>query len=177
VSKIAFTDLTVRSLPPGTRWDTKAPAFGIRIDKRRKTWLVVQSKARVQTVVGHYPQMTLSSARAEAKHLLAAAPERRNRVTFSMARGRFIEENYRGKRYTTKKEAERLLTKHFAALDDLSLAEITDIHIERQLKRLDRTPSEKRHAFRAVRCMLRWCVRPPRRWIPHSPWKVWRNRR
>lgn len=35
------TDLAVQKLGPGLFLDTKTPAFGIRVGKNRKTWLVV----------------------------------------------------------------------------------------------------------------------------------------
>ena len=38
--KIGLTDLSVRSLKEGLYFDTKTPAFGIRVGKNRKTWLV-----------------------------------------------------------------------------------------------------------------------------------------
>jgi hypothetical protein len=111
---IPFTDLTVRSLPQGTYFDIKTPAFGIRIGKHRKTWLVVRTKARLKTVVGHYPAMDLKTARAEAKALLIApAPKPKSAITFEAAKTIFIVENYRDRKATSQKEVDRLLTKHF----------------------------------------------------------------
>ncbi len=40
--KIAFTDLTIQSLAPGTYFDVKTPGFGIRIGKNRKTWIALK---------------------------------------------------------------------------------------------------------------------------------------
>ena len=53
-----LTDLTVRSLKEGTYFDAKTPAFGIRVGKQRKTWLVVRGKTRTKTVIGHFPQVS-----------------------------------------------------------------------------------------------------------------------
>ena len=163
-----FTDLTIKSLAPGTYFDTKTPAFGIRIGKHRKTWIVVRGKSRMQTIVGHYPTLPLLEARADAKKLLTEKPVKRSKITFGEAKELFIEDNYLDCRPSTKKEQSRLLNKHFAALSDTLLADVEDTDIEEELRKLDDTPSEKLHAFRVVRCFLKWCTRPPRRYIPHS---------
>ena len=59
VTKATLTELTVRSLKAGTYHDGKTPGFGIRIGKLKKTWFVVRTKGRIQTVVGHYPELGL----------------------------------------------------------------------------------------------------------------------
>ena len=41
-----LTDLTVRTLPEGLHLDTRLPSFGIRVGKRRKTWIVIKGKNR-----------------------------------------------------------------------------------------------------------------------------------
>lgn len=164
-----LTDLTIRSLPSGTYFDTKTPAFGIRIGKHRKTWFVVRTKARLQTVVGRYPDLPLSEARTAAKRLLTETPERTVRITFETAKTLFIAENYTDSAARTRSEAQRLLDKHFASIMALPLSEVTDRRIQAQLDKLKHTPSELLHAFRVCRTFLRWCTRPPRRYIPHSP--------
>jgi integrase len=164
-----LTDLTVRSLAPGTYFDIKTPAFGIRVGKHRKTWIVVRAKVRIQTIVGHYPSMPLSEARTEAKKLLVQTPLQRNGITLAEALPLFIDDHYRDRRDSTKTEVERVLSKHFRVLESMKLSDITDAHIERELRKLDHIPSEKLHAFRYVRVFLKWCTRPPRRFIPHSP--------
>lgn len=155
--KTALTDITIRSLKPGVYFDAKTPAFGIRIGKLRKTWLVVRGKSRSQTVLGHYPDLGLSAARTKAKELLTQKPEpKKATVTLAEARTAYLADHTGRPR--TKKELTRLLTKHFedGPLDQVTLP--TGL-----------PPSEALHAFRAVCAMLRWCVRPPRRWITHSP--------
>ena len=41
--------------------------------------------------------------------------------------------------------------------------------MSRDLKKLADTPSEQLHAFRALRVLFKWCMRPPHRYIKHSP--------
>jgi len=50
-----------------------------------------------------------------------------------------------------------------------TLDELDDATIERELGKLSDVPSEQLHAFRALRTMLRWCTRPPHRYIKRSP--------
>src|SRR5262245_60837295 len=64
--KIAFTDLTVRSLPQALHFDMKTPRFGIRVGKNRRTWIVVQGAQSDKKKLGVYPAMSLKAARRAA---------------------------------------------------------------------------------------------------------------
>ena len=165
--KLQFTDITVRNLKPGTYFDTKTPAFGMRVGKHRRTWIVVKGAKSDKQTIGHYPDMALSSARRLALTALGSpyAPKA-DSVTFAEARDAFLEENYRGKGERTKNEATRLLARlsFTGRLDD-----IDDTEINRKLSKLSHVPSEQLHAFRVLRTMLRWCMKPPHRFIKHSP--------
>jgi integrase len=165
--KIAFTDLSVRALKPGTYFDTKTPAFGMRVGKHRRTWIVVKGAKSDKQTVGHYPQVPLSEARKKALTALGSpyAPKVAS-VSYADAVEQFLEDNYRGKGPRTKSEAKRLL-------DRLTLSgsviDIGDQTISKQLGKLAHVPSEQLHAFRVLRTFFRWCTRPPHRHIPHSP--------
>ena len=162
--KTSLTDMTVRALRPGTYFDAKTPAFGIRVGKHRRTWIVMRGRTRIRTTIGHYPDMKLAEARTEAKKLLSEVPTaKRPNLTFEKARDLFLEDNHADAKPRTKKEAERLLKKHFVGLNAKKLAEITDADIQKEIAPLAR--SEALHAFRAARTLFRWCVRPPRRYI------------
>ena len=161
-----FTDVAIRSLPPGVHFDPKTPGFGIRVGKQRKTWLVVRGRERLQTVIGHYPALSLQAARIEAKRLMLEAPGKRTiSLTFAEVRRLYLTEHTGRPR--TKKELERLLTKRFAKLDTSDITTITDQDISRLIT--DIAPSEALHAFRAMRALLRWAGRPPRRYLTHNP--------
>ena len=54
-----LTDLLVRSLEPGLHFDSKVPAFGIRVGKSRKTWVVVKGRNRTKVSLGHYPELSM----------------------------------------------------------------------------------------------------------------------
>lgn len=164
--RTTLTDLTIRSLKAGTWFDEKLPAFGIRVGKTTKTWIVMRTQKRIRTTVGHYPAMSLADARQKARALLIEKSEPKEpSVTFAEARIAYLAEH--PGRPRTKKELTRLLTKHFATLDKKPMREITDRDVQRCMALLK--PSEALHAFRAARAMFRWSVRPPRRYVPHSP--------
>lgn len=169
-----LTELTVRRLRASDRttayWDTTTPAFGIRVGKRARTWVVMRGRDRQLTSIGHYPDLSLAEARAEAKRLLTTVPEPKTpSLTFRAARDTFLEEHYRDKAPRTRYNVSGLMKRHFKALEPMQLGEIEDTDIKRSLDKLASTPSEQLHAYRALRCFFRWCVRPPRRFIKHSP--------
>jgi hypothetical protein len=69
-----FTDLTIRALKPAsnkTYWDEATPAFGVRVGKHVKTWVVMRGKTRERLTIGRYPDLSLVDARKEAKRLLS----------------------------------------------------------------------------------------------------------
>lgn len=166
VPRLALTDITIRSLKPGTYYDLKTPAFGIRVGKTTKTWFFTRSKAREKVTVGHYPDLGLSEARTAAKRLMVNPKTTEHlTITFSEARDRYLREHTGRPR--TKKELERLLTRTCRKLTTYDLGTITDATVEDVLKALP--PSEALHAFRALRALFRWSQRPPRRFITTNP--------
>lgn len=172
-----LSDAGVRALKSpaagqATYWDTHSPV-GVRVSQGgAKTFIVMIGSGQRRTI-GRYPIITLSDARSEAKRILAektlGVSKKPSSMTFDAAKDLFLEENYKDKRFRTKREAKRLLEKHFAKLSNMPLANLTDQDISRELDKLSKTPSEQLHAFRVCRTFLRWCTRPPRRYIPHSP--------
>lgn len=171
--RIHFTELAVKQLKPSSAayWDMQTPGFGIRIGRHTRTWIIMRGRSRERTAIGRFPDLSLSAARIEAKKLLLTVPEPKAKVpsiSFSDAKKQFVEENYRDRAPRSKQEAKRVLDKHFATLP-AQLASIDDTHIKKCLDRLSGTPSEQLHAFRTIRCFFRWCIRPPRKFIKHSP--------
>jgi hypothetical protein len=130
----------------------------------------MRGKERERISFGRYPDLSLTDARKEAKKLLATSPEPKfETLAFREARSQFLEDNYRDCSLRAKSEATRLLNKHFKSLEPKLLPAIDDKDIKGCLDKLASTPSEQLHAYRVVRCFFRWCTRPPRRWISHSP--------
>src|SRR3569832_1597531 len=168
-----LTDIVVSKLKPAANrpyWDDATPGFGIRVGKRAKTWTVLRGVHRDRMTLGHYPALSLSDARTEARKLLAVAIEptaKPVRVRTEVAKLQFLEENYRGRAIKTKAIMKSTL-KHFHDFPEF-LDSIDDPYIEKSIGRLKDRPSAQLHAFRAIRCFLRWCTRPPRRYLKHSP--------
>jgi len=172
MATVAFTELTIRNLKPGSYFDEKTPAFGIRIGKNRKTWIVVRGRERIRTRVGHYPALPLAEARKKALVLLGTPLEQGQVANFADARELYLRTHCAQKqRERTRKETQRLLTKHFVQLDRKKLSAITTAQLSAILDQLLDTPSEAQHAFKALRTFFRWaegrgyckniCTMPP----------------
>lgn len=175
--RLHLTDAGVRALKPAAInqrqykcWDTQTLGFGILVGGKSKTWFVMYGAKRVFKSLGGYPAISLSEARRKAQTLLGTRPEASVAPKFEFAIDEFLEDNYKdAKGRRTKSEAKRLLHSHFAPVKEKRLSDVTDTHISDCLAILADRPSEQLHAFRTVRTFFRWCTRPPRRYVPHSP--------
>jgi integrase len=124
--------------------------------------------------IGSVAVVRLSHAREEARRLRAEKTlgllKQPSAMTLGEALPLFLDDHYKARRPRTKKEAKRLLEKHFLPpFRRTNLADLTDADIGARLDKLAKTPGEQLHAFRMLRTFLRWCTRPPRRYIRHSP--------
>jgi Arm DNA-binding domain len=173
--KALLTDVSVRALPPAPKqtkvWDTKTKGFGVLVSGSTKSFFVSYGRQRNIKTLGRYPDTTLAEARKKALAVLGADHQPlASTVKFADAVTEFIEDNYRDSKGRTKPNTKRLLERHFVpTLGAKVVATITDQDISNILATLSKTPSEQLHAFRAVRTMLRWCARPPRRYCTRSP--------
>lgn len=174
MAQMHLTDLSVKALKGTDRhvsyMDTTTRGFGIRVGLHRKTWIVVRGRNRERVAIGRYPDLSLSDARAEAKRLLSTAAEAKTiSMTFAEARSKYLDENYGDSKSRWPHIVKLLLTNHFKALERKQLSNITDGDIRRALDKLANRPSLQLHVYRAVRAFLKWCSRPPRRYLRHSP--------
>jgi integrase len=177
--KTNLTDVSVRALKPPpkgqlTIWDKTSPV-GVRVSQGgAKTFILLVGSGKRRTI-GRFGIMSLSKAREEARRIVAErilgikTPEVKKGVLFDTAVTAFIEEHYRTAKPRTKHEAKRLLTTRFPDLKQKFLSEISDAEVNDQFKKLSNIPSEQLHAFRVLRVFFRWCMRPPHRYIKHSP--------
>lgn len=165
-----MTDVVVSRLKePGTYYDEVTPAFGLRVGKNRKTWFVIRGHERLRTTIGRYPQIGLADARKEAKRLLTEeAPKVIKTIpTLSEAYEGF-KESISGNKPKTQYDYKRVMDKYYVAkLGKRKLGDITYEDVDAIAKRLPK--GEKRHLLAVGRTFFRWCVKPPRRYIPHSP--------
>ena len=177
--KTNLTDVSLRALKPPpkgqlTIWDKTSP-LGVRVSQGgSKTFILMIGSGKRRTL-GRFGIVTLSKAREEARRIVAektlgiTVPVVKLGVLFDVAVPTFIEDHYKTLKPRTKHEANRLLTTKFSLLNTKLLSEITDEDVSADLKKLADTPSEQLHAFRALRVFFKWCMRPPHRYIKHSP--------
>jgi integrase len=166
--RLHLTDVVVQRLKTvGIYYDETTPAFGIRIGKNRKAWVITRGTDRQRITIGQYPKMGLAEARKEAKKRLSEEPSRTPVVSFTDAYDEY-KETLATKKPKTAAEYQRLIGKYFVpALGTKRLAELTYEQVIACVK--DASPSEAAHALAVCRAFLRWCVRPPRRYIANSP--------
>ncbi|NJO33816.1 MAG: integrase arm-type DNA-binding domain-containing protein [Rhodospirillales bacterium] len=168
-----MTDLSVRALKCAdaqiTYWDDTQPAFGVRVGKRSKTFIVVVKGGR-RLKVGSYPDTKLQDARKAARLLLAdpASQPGRRSVTVDQAVTLFLETRAQKNRPSSKTETERLLRRHLLPeLGKSQLAKIAADDITAIVDDLIDTPATANHAFTAMRTFFNWCA--ARRYLKHSP--------
>jgi len=167
-----LTEITVRSLKPETGkqlkvWDTKTPGFGVRVNGRSKSWIVMFGKRRRLKVLGQYPDTPLAEARKQALVVLGTAKDLPAGVRFTEALDQFFALHLPALSTGAQRELRRALQRHFLpAFKSKHLADITHRDITNITDKLVETPSEAWHAFKDVRTFFNWCVP---RYIPHSP--------
>lgn len=166
---VHFTDIAVSALrTAGTYYDETTPAFGLRVGKNRKTWFVVRGRERIRTTIGRYPAVTLAEARKEAKKLLLETPTKHANIKLGGAYEQYKLEHLAGRKPRTQADYQRLFGKYFIpSLGTKRLSELTYEQLVECVK--DAAETEAAYALVVCRAFLRWCVRPPRRYIPHSP--------
>lgn len=155
-----LSDLSVRALPPGTYMDERTPAFGIRVGKSRRTWIVVKGKGRVKHTVGHYPDMSLAEARKHAVLSLAQPSSTKPTISFEEAKEAFL--SLPRWRFHSK----RVLTsslKHFTWKRPVD--KITHEDIAQAIEAIE-APSARAHALKDIRTFFNWLVP---RYLSSSP--------
>lgn len=158
---LSFTDLSIRALPEGYHFDTKLASFGIRVGKRRKTWLVVKGKNRTKVTIGHYPALSLSDARKKALIALGSPYVKTTAPAFPDALEAFLLQP-RWKPYS-KYIIEHSIHNHFHFTK--SVDKITHEDVAQALD-LIKAPSTRSHALKDIKAFFNWCVP---RYIPYSP--------
>jgi hypothetical protein len=163
-----LTDAGVKTLPIGKHFDTVTPAFGIRVWKNRRTWIVMKGKQRQVIRLGHYPAMTLSEARTKGKQLLAATQLNHERVTFEAAYELFKQTHLPALKARTQADYKRFLDRYYLpTLRNKRLDAITSHMTDAITDALVATPTEQSHAIAIGKTFFKWCVR--RRYLTVSP--------
>ena len=178
ITSHALTDIAVRTLPvPKTGKVQYAcgqiRGFGVRVSaKGLKSFYLtyrVAGKNR-RLILGHYPHVTLSAARAKAHAALSAVKAKADPKTkaatppssFSVALDQFVDLYCKtSNRPSTAYETERVLRAVFEPawgtrkIDSIGKVEV--LAITDRLMRA-RKPSAANHAFAAARKFFGWCV-------------------
>lgn len=159
-----LNDQTVRTLPIGKYFDDTTPAFGIRVGKNRRTWIVQRGADRRIIRVGHYPAMSLSEARTKGKQLLASTQFNHDRVSFEQAYELFKKTDLPPLKKRTQSDYKRFLDRYYLPrLRNKLTSHMTDAITDALVK----TPTEQSHAIAIGKTFFKWCVR--RRYLTVSP--------
>ena len=166
-----LTEITVRSLKPiaGKQlkvWDNTTPGFGVRVNDRTKSWIVMFGKTRRLKVLGRYPVVPLAVARKKAFAALADISEQRPRVAFDDALQLFLDIHGQKLKPSSKGNLERTIRRNFK-FGRKPLERITQQDIASVIDGRVATPSEACHALKDARTFFKWCV--GRRYVPCSP--------
>lgn len=172
MAAIVITNALLRSLKVEQRtdfWDVRTPGFGVRMSARRKVFIAKVRNRRY--CIGTYPDLSLAEARRKALGIKAQACDVPTcKTTFEAAYETFKAAHIAHKTERTQHDYTRVLDKYYMpTLGKLPLSRITSAHIAKITDPLLDRPTEYSHALAVARMFLRWCVRPPRQYITHSP--------
>jgi integrase len=159
--KIAFSDLTVRSLKPGLYFDTKIRGFGMRVGTNRRTWIVLQGQKSAKVRLGHYPALSLADARKRAMVALGTPYQPSVAPSFIDAREQYL--NTGKWRPGFEYQLTRWLRLYFDWAKPLD--QITPNDVMLAIEAIKK-PSERNHAFQSIRACFAWCIP---RYLKHSP--------
>jgi len=155
-AKIAFTDLAVRSLQPGTYFDARTPRFGIRVGKHRRTWIVLQGPRSDKKKLGVYPALSLSEARRRALVAIGSPYLPSTAPTFPEALDQYLALTHW--KTSSHYQVNRTLRRHFKwqkPVDKITHNDVAQVIDDIKAK------SEAAHALKDIRAFFNWCV--PRR--------------
>jgi integrase len=141
--------------------DTRMPAFGIRVGKHRRTWVVLREPNRTKVTIGHYPALSLQDARRLAMVTLGSAPAPVvKEIAFPAAVELFLAQP------RWRESSKRVITsslRHFTW--KRSIAKITHEDVTNALNAIV-GDSARAHALKDIRTFFNWCVP---RYLPSSP--------
>ena len=161
--------MAIRAAKPGqTVWDSSLKGFGLRVGKTTRTFIVLIGSGRRQKI-GQFPIISLATARAEAKRIIAEKQLGRvkpTHVAFNDAKAAYLAVCEKKNRPSTIRDYRWRLDRHYP-FERKSVGDITPREIIKHLNTLDDTPSEKKYAFAVGRSFFKFCVR--QHYIDRSP--------
>ena len=157
-----LTDLSIRKLPllekgQKIHYDDSLPGFGIRVSKKHKTFVVMYGRERRLKSFGRYPDVSLQTARNEAKRFLATpAPPASNKITYAEAAQRFLNDIEERNRPETIRQYRRHLNA-FGYSGRLEAIRRADI--QTHLKEYRDRKAAYMHALATMKVFFNWCLR------------------
>jgi integrase len=161
-----LTDLSVKNLPEGLHLDARLSSFGIRVGKKRRTWIVIKGKNRTKISLGHYPAMSLADARKRAMVELAKPPtasETAVMPSYQEALEEFHAIHIVNLRPRSGYQLSTNLTRHFQWTKPLD--QITHQDVLTALDAIE-ARSQRAHALKDIRTFFNWCIP---RYLKSSP--------
>jgi integrase len=160
-----LTDLSVRNLPEGLHLDARLPSFGIRVGKKRRTWIVIKGKNRTKISLGQYPAISLADARKRAMlELSTTSPsEPANIPSYAEALAEFHTLHVANLRPRSAYQLSRNVTRHFQWTKRLD--QITHHDVQTALDAIEAS-SQRAHALKDIRTFFNWCIP---RYLTSSP--------
>jgi len=152
VPKVHLTDVSVQRLKPGLFFDTKTPAFGIRVGANLKTWLVIRGENRTKVRLGHYPAMSLAEARKRALVSLGSPMQEKPSISFPDAIDAFLALP------RWRPQSRRVLTcslRHFSWKRNVD--KISHEDVASAIEAIGGS-SARAHALKDIRTFFNWCV-------------------
>jgi integrase len=165
-----LTEIAVRALKPvaGKQfkvWDSATPGFGVLVNERSKSWIVMRTRERKLKVIGRFPSKSLAEARLEARKLLitSSSGSQPPSPSFLQARDQFLERHGARLRPRSLYQIKRTLTLYFEW--EKPLADITHNDVAAIIEGIKK-PSERAHALKDIKTFFSWCIP---RYVAHSP--------
>lgn len=155
-----LTDISIRQLPIPAKgsaryWDTVLPGFGVRVSNGgTKSFVVMYGRDRKLTTIGRYPDISLKTARTEAKRYLAGVSTEKPDIALTDALSAFLEDTRRRARPSTADG-------YWYRLKDIKRDKLS------QVKQSD-IPETPQHRM-AIKVFFNWCVRHG--YIEENPFK------
>lgn len=169
-----LTDRTIAALPTPERHqrlysDDALASFGIRVSKGgSKTFVLTLGQDRHRIVIGRYPIISLSQARAKARELLAKRQlglDTPRSPPFEKVQEEFLSTR-QGKLRSTSYRKDESRLKVFAPLGKTRIAEIKPEHVQEILDTLT-APSTRHEALIRFTLLIRFAIK--RRYISSWP--------
>ncbi len=163
-----ISDFTLKNLSAPDRgqitiWDDKSP-LGVRISQGGSKSFIIMLGSGRRLTIGRYGDITLAQARSTAVRLKAEQTLGRyfpQSVSLAEAREQYLAQT------DIRANTRIYYTRALSRLKASKLADITPLEINRIVSGLGK--SSKTQTLAALRTFFNWCVRPPRRYLAHSP--------